>query len=91
MATAASDLITQLQECNADMCAHLFNFTGALQRDALPMSIGDESLESSSGASASAVTDAQIPELAAQVLAFPASKPPVSQVVHDPARRLAHQ
>jgi hypothetical protein len=90
MATAASDLITQLQECNADICGHLFNFTGALQRDALPLSIGDEPLESSSAASASAVTDAQIPELAAQVHAFPASVPPESHVVHGPAR-LAQQ
>ena len=72
------------------MCAHLFNFTGALQRDALPLSIGDEALESSSAASASGVTDAQIPELAAQVHAFPASVPPESQVVHGPAR-LAQQ
>lgn len=67
MPMAAGDLITQLQECNAELCAHLFNFTGAIQRDAPPLSVGEEPLEASHAASAGVETVAQTPELAAQV------------------------
>mmetsp|Transcript_15444 Transcript_15444/g.46599 ORF Transcript_15444/g.46599 Transcript_15444/m.46599 type:complete len:141 (+) Transcript_15444:151-573(+) len=66
MGASTADTISQLQECNAELCAMFFNYAGALQRDAPPQAVNDfpVQLKSSSGAH----TVASIPELAAQIV-----------------------
>ncbi len=67
MTAVFGDLISQLQDCNAELCAHFFNFTGAIQRDATPASVSEEPLEAPQPPAAGPDTIAQVPELAAQV------------------------
>lgn len=38
----ATDLVTQIQDNLGDLCAMFFNFAGALQRDAAPISTSGE-------------------------------------------------
>lgn len=67
MTAVFGDLISQLQDCNAELCSHFFNFTGAIQRDATPASVGEEPAEAPQPPAAGPDTIAQVPELAAQV------------------------
>lgn len=59
------DTISQLQECNAELCAMFFNYAGALQRDAPPQAVNE--LPVQHGSNSGAHTVASIPELASQV------------------------
>ena len=59
------DTISQLQECNAELCAMFFNYAGALQRDAPPQAVNE--LPVQNGSTSGAPTVASIPELASQV------------------------
>ena len=63
------DLITQLQDSNAELCSLFFNYTGAIQRDARPLAVNEEPVEGAGSATAGPDTMAQIPELASQVRA----------------------
>ena len=61
------DLVTHIQGETSALCAHFFNFTGSLQRDAPPSSLGGEPLAPGNPASGSAATLAQVPAMAEQV------------------------
>lgn len=39
------ELISKLQDCNAELCAMFFNYTGALQRDAQPQPVNELPLQ----------------------------------------------
>lgn len=71
MGASTADTISQLQECNAELCAMFFNYAGALQRDAPPQAVNDLPVQPKS--SSGAHTVASIPDLAAQVSDAPCS------------------
>ena len=61
------DLVTHIQGETTALCAHFFNFTGSLQRDAPPVSLAGEPLAAASQPASGADTLAQIPGMAEQV------------------------
>ena len=60
------DLVTHIQGETTALCAHFFNFTGSLQRDAPAVSLDGEPLPAASQAANGAETLAQIPAMAEQ-------------------------
>jgi hypothetical protein len=62
---------TQIQEHTTALCAHFFNFTGALQRDAPPLGLdGGALLAQAPPTAAQLDTVSKIPQMAEQVGMF---------------------
>lgn len=61
------DLVTHIQGETSHLCSHFFNFTGSLQRDASPVSLGGEPLAPSRLPATSAETLSHVPSMAEQV------------------------
>ncbi len=86
--TAVTYLRMQIQEHTTALCAHFFNFTGALQRDAPPVGLdGDGPPVQPPPTAAQLDTVSKVPQMAEQVRATYASGNFKALSARMPARR----